>query len=75
LKYIKGSPGKDLLYSHSNNIKVVCYSDADWAGSPSDRISTSRYCVLIGDNLISWKNKKHMSWQDLMLKQNIDLWP
>jgi len=58
MKYIKGSLGKDLLYGHNNYSKVVCYSDADWAGSPSDKRSTSRYCVLIVDNLIYWKSKK-----------------
>ena len=58
MKYIKGSPGKGLLYGHSNHSKVVCYLDVDWAGSPYDRISTSGYCALIGDNLISWKSKK-----------------
>ena len=58
VKYIQGSPGKSLLYSHNNHTKVVCYSDADWAGSPSNRRSTSGYCVSIGDNLISWKSKK-----------------
>jgi len=58
LKYIKGSPRKGLLYGHNNYTKVVCYSDADWARYPSDKRSTSRYCVSIGDNLISWKSKK-----------------
>jgi len=58
LKYIKGSPGKDLLYGHNNHSKVVCYSDVDWAESSSDRRFTSGYCVLIGDKLISWKRKK-----------------
>jgi len=58
VKYIKGSPGKGLLYGHNNHTKVSFYSDVDWAGSPSDRRSTSGYCVSIGDNLISWKSKK-----------------
>ena len=58
LNCIKGLPGKGLLYGHSNRSKVVCYSDTDWAGSPSNRRSTYGYCILIGDNLISWKSKK-----------------
>jgi len=58
LKYIKGSSSKGLLYGSNNHTRVVCYSDADWAGSPFDRRSTSGYCVSIGGNLISWKSKK-----------------
>jgi len=58
LKYTKGSPGKILLYGHNNHNKVVCHSDVDWAGSPSDKRSTSGYSVLIGDKLISWISKK-----------------
>jgi len=58
LKYIKGSTGKGLLYGHNKHIKVVFYSDADWVGSSFDKRSTVRYCVLISDNVISWKSKK-----------------
>ena len=58
LKYIKRSPRKGLLYGSNNHTRLVCYSDADWAGSPSDRRSTFGYCVSIGGNLISWKSKK-----------------
>jgi len=57
-KYIKNAPGKGLLYENKGNTEVVGYSDADWAGSPADRRSTSGYCVLIGGNLISWRSKK-----------------
>jgi len=58
LKYIKRSLGKGLLYGSNNHTRVVCYSDADWGGSPSNRRSTFGYCVSIGGNLISWKSKK-----------------
>jgi len=37
----------------------VGYIDADWAGSPNDRWSTPRYCV-VGGNLVSWKSKKQI---------------
>ena len=47
-----------MLYENRSHTQVVRYSDADWAGSPTDRHSTSRYYVFIGGNLISWKSKK-----------------
>ena len=58
LKYVKGAPGKGLVYENKGHTQIVGYSDVDWAGSPTDRRSTSGYCVFIGGNLISWKSKK-----------------
>ena len=53
LKYVKEAPGKGLIYENKGHTDIARYSDADWAGSSTDRHSTSRYCILIGGNLIS----------------------
>jgi putative hemolysin len=38
----------------------MAYSDADWAGCPNTRHSTSGYCVFMGDNLVAWSsNRQH----------------
>ncbi|KAK2380773.1 putative mitochondrial protein [Trifolium repens] len=58
LKYIKRAPGKGLVFTDNGHTNIVGYSDADWAGDPNDRRSTSGYCIFIGGNLISWKSKK-----------------
>jgi len=58
LKNIKGFPEKCLFRGHNNHTKVVYNSDVDWRRSPFDRRSTFKYCIFIGDNIISWKSKK-----------------
>ena len=47
-----------MLFEDRGHTQIVGYCDADWAGSPIDRRSTSGYCVFIGGNLVSWKSKK-----------------
>ncbi|RVW15373.1 Retrovirus-related Pol polyprotein from transposon TNT 1-94 [Vitis vinifera] len=48
LRYVKSTPGQGVLYENRGHTQVVGYTDADWAGSPTDRRSTSGYCVFIG---------------------------
>jgi hypothetical protein len=58
LRYLKGSPGKGLMFKSYGHLKVEGYCDADWANSLDDRRSTSGYCVFVGGNLVSWRSKK-----------------
>lgn len=61
LKYLKGTNDKMLCYRKCDEgLRLVAYSDADWAGDANDRRSTSGYCVSLCKNspLISWKTKK-----------------
>ena len=58
LRYLKRAPGLELLYRANGHLRVEGFSDADWAGSPSDRRSTTGYCTFLGGNVVSWKSKK-----------------
>nr|GEW25279.1 ribonuclease H-like domain-containing protein [Tanacetum cinerariifolium] len=58
LRYVKGNLDLGLhLYASATTSLVGC-TDADWAGCPFTRRSTSGYCVFLGDNLLSWSAKR-----------------
>lgn len=58
LHYLKGSPGKGILFKKGGHMSVEAYTDADYAGSLVDRWSTLGYCTFLGGNLITWRSKK-----------------
>ena len=58
LRYLKISPGKGLFFKKETNRGIEVMSDADWAGSLTDRRSTSGYCSFVWGNLVSWRSKK-----------------
>ena len=58
LRYLQGSVETGLRLRKSSSIAVSAFSDADWAGCPDDRRSTSGFAIFLGSNLISWNAKK-----------------
>uniref|UniRef100_A0A2N9H8W8 Reverse transcriptase Ty1/copia-type domain-containing protein n=1 Tax=Fagus sylvatica TaxID=28930 RepID=A0A2N9H8W8_FAGSY len=58
LRYLKGTLFHGLHFSSQSSLTLQAYSDTDWAREPTDRRSTTGYCFLLGDSLISWRSKK-----------------
>jgi len=58
LQYLQGTMSFGLTMRRSSPTDLVVYTDADWAGCPDTRRSTSGYVVFLGDNLVSWSSKR-----------------
>ncbi|KAL8087693.1 hypothetical protein AgCh_037733 [Apium graveolens] len=59
--YLSGTINLGLFYPISNTFDHVGYSDADYAGSQTDRKSTSGVCNFLGSSLVCWQSKKQTS--------------
>ena len=58
LRYLKGTIFDGLHFSSRSSLTLQAYSDIDRVGDRTDRRSTTGYCFLLGDSLISWRSKK-----------------
>nr|GEV68208.1 ribonuclease H-like domain-containing protein [Tanacetum cinerariifolium] len=58
LRYVQGTLDYGMQLFSSSTTDLVAYSDADWAGCPITRRSTSGYCMFLGNNLLSWSSKR-----------------
>jgi hypothetical protein len=58
LRYLRRSLDYGLLLRPSLTSDLVVYTNADWAGCPDTRRSTSGYAVFLGTNLVSWAAKR-----------------
>ncbi|GJZ82886.1 ribonuclease H-like domain-containing protein [Tanacetum coccineum] len=59
--YVRGTIDHGLQLYVSSTSQLTAYTDADWAGCPVTRRSTSGYCVFLGDNLLSWSAKRQLT--------------
>uniref|UniRef100_A0A2N9EUK7 Integrase catalytic domain-containing protein n=1 Tax=Fagus sylvatica TaxID=28930 RepID=A0A2N9EUK7_FAGSY len=57
LRYLRGTLNHGIAFTPSP-LQLSAYTDADWAGDPDDRHSTSGYLVYLGSNPITWSAKK-----------------
>lgn len=61
LRYLKGTHGQGIFYSHNTSIHINAFTDSDWGACTDNRKSISGFCVFLGDSLISWKSKKQLT--------------
>jgi hypothetical protein len=53
LRYVQGTVDFGLVHHRSPSAELVVYTDADWAGCPNTRRSTSGCAFFLSGNLIS----------------------
>ncbi|KAJ4776116.1 hypothetical protein LUZ62_060373 [Rhynchospora pubera] len=58
LRYLCGTLGFGLTFHSNSPPQINAYCDADWAGCPDDRRSTTGFAIYLGNNLVSWSAKK-----------------
>lgn len=58
LRYLRGTIDTGITISATPSTTLTAYSDADWAGCPDTRRSTSGYCVFLGASLVAWSSKR-----------------
>ncbi|BFG36682.1 hypothetical protein CerSpe_229560 [Prunus speciosa] len=75
LRYLKVTPGKGLIFSKYGHTNVEGYTDADWAGSATDRRSTSGILCLWVAILLRGGARNKRWCLDLVLRLSIGEWP
>jgi hypothetical protein len=58
MRYLKGTLDYGLCYTRDHDFILYGYTDSDWAGSASERKSTSGCCFSLGSAMTSWKRRK-----------------
>ena len=57
LRYLRGTIDHALCYN-GGDLRLTCYSDANWASDKDERKSTSGYAFIPGGGVVSWCSKK-----------------
>jgi hypothetical protein len=57
LRYLKNTIGKGIWLMNNDSNEIYGYSDADWAESFDQKLTTS-FCTFVDENIVTWRNKK-----------------
>ncbi|MCO5573107.1 hypothetical protein L7F22_026872 [Adiantum nelumboides] len=58
LHYLSATLDYALFYEASTELQLSGFTDADWAGSVCDRLSTNGFMFSLGSAAITWSSKK-----------------
>ena len=58
VRYLKGSRTLELILGGDNEIKVIGFTDSDWANCPDTRRSVGGYLFTLGSGPVSWQSKR-----------------
>ncbi|XP_037494807.1 uncharacterized mitochondrial protein AtMg00810-like [Jatropha curcas] len=61
LRYVRGTAEFGLFYRRLNGVKLLGFSDSDWAGLLDDMKSTTGFCFSLGSAVICWGTRKQVS--------------
>ena len=58
MRYLQGTKDYMLMYRRTDELEVIGYSDADFAGCIDSRKSTSGYIFMLAGGAVSWRSAK-----------------
>ena len=58
MRYVSGTKDLGIMYSTSENFKLIGYTDSENEGSTDDRKSTYGYSFHYGVGVVLWASKK-----------------
>ncbi|GKU94201.1 hypothetical protein SLEP1_g7727 [Rubroshorea leprosula] len=61
LRYVKGTSQYGIRYLEHSPLSLTGFCDADWAGCPFTRHSTTGFCIFLGANCVSWGSTKQLT--------------
>jgi len=64
LRYLKGTRSLVLKLGGQNSLRLVGYSDSDYANCPDTSRSIGGYCFSLGSGMVSWSSRKQRTVAD-----------